>query len=191
MKKVVIGSLLVVLVAAAALFVYAQEKPRPSPHAVSMQRVGLTDITIDYHRPGVKGRTIWGDLVPYGMKEGNQYSNNNPFPWRAGANENTTFETSGNLLVEGKKLPAGKYGLHMIPGESEWVVIFNKVNDSWGSYAYDESKDALRVTVKSAPGEHKEWLAYEFDDLTTNSATVSLRWEKLRVPFKIAVDEDS
>ena len=154
-----------------------------------MQRVGLTDITIDYHRPGVKGRTIWGELVPYGLKEGNQYSNNKPFPWRAGANENTTFETSGNLLIEGKKLPSGKYGLHMIPGESEWVIIFNKVNDAWGSYSYDESQDALRVTVKSEEAPHKEWLSYEFDDLTTSSATVSLRWEKLRVPFKVAEDK--
>lgn len=188
-KKMSWSMLAIIAIAAAVLFVYAQEKPRPSPHAVSMQRVGLTDITIDYHRPGVKGRTIWGDLVPYGLKEGNQYSNNKPFPWRAGANENTTFETSGNLLVEGKKLPAGKYSLHMIPGESEWVIIFNTVNDAWGSYSYDESKDALRVTVKSEEAPHKEWLSYEFDDLTTSSATVSLRWDKVRVPFKVEEDK--
>jgi hypothetical protein len=193
MKKVLKWSVLLVLLTAISVVVIGQQgnKPRPSPKALTMQRVGATDITIDYSRPGVKGRVIWGELVPYGLSEGNQYSNNKPYPWRAGANENTTFETSGALLVEGQKLPAGKYGLHIIPGESEWIIIFNKVNDAWGSFSYDESQDALRVTVKPAAAEHQEWLAYEFDDLTDNSATVSLHWEKLKVPFKVQVDQGS
>lgn len=165
------------------------QKVRASQKAMVMQRIGSTDITIDFSRPGVKGRKIWGDLVPYGMAEGNQYSKGKPFPWRAGANENTTFETTSDLLVEGKKLPAGKYGLHMIPGKEEWVVIFSKVNDAWGSFSYDESQDALRVTVKPEAAPHKEWLTFGFTDLTANSATVYLWWEKLKVPFKVQLDE--
>ena len=91
------------------------------------------DITIDYSRPGVKGRKIWGALVPYGMNPGNKYSKDKPYPWRAGADENTTIEFKKNVLVEGKPLPAGKYGIHMIPGEKEWIIIFSKNNSAWAA----------------------------------------------------------
>lgn len=160
--------------------------PRPSLAATVSQRLGTdTDITIAYSRPGVKGRVIWGELVPHGLAEGNRYSDNKPFPWRAGANENTTFETTGDLMVEGQRLPAGKYSIHMIPAEGTWTVIFNKTNDAWGSYTYDEAQDALRVTVTPVDAPHQEWLAFGFDELAGTSATVFLHWEELKVPVRI------
>jgi hypothetical protein len=157
-----------------------------SLRAAVTQKLG-TDavVTIDYGRPGVKGRKIWGGLVPYGMNPGNQYSKNKPFPWRAGANENTTIEFNKNVLIEGKPLPAGKYGIHMIPGEKEWTIIFSKKNDAWGSFSYDQADDALRVTVTPVKAPHEEWLMFGFDDLAGTSATAYLHWEQLKVPFKI------
>ena len=123
----------------------AQEKKvRKSLMASVMQRLGVdTDITIVYSRPGVKGRTIWGELVPFGMNPGNKYSDNKPYPWRAGANENTTIEVSKDVLIEGEKLPAGKYSIHMIPSEKDWVIIFNKNSSGWGSFGYNQEEDAL------------------------------------------------
>src|SRR5216684_9349767 len=147
--------------------------PRDSQHAKIIQRVGITDITINYHRPLVKGRKVWGGLVPYGQV------------WRAGANENTTIEFTDPVTIEGKPLPKGIYGLHMIPGESEWTVIFSKNSTSWGSYTYDPAEDALRVSVKAQPAEHREELIYDFEKLTPESTTVTLRWEKVAVPFKV------
>jgi hypothetical protein len=163
-------------------------KVAASLKASVMQRLGTDcDITIDYSRPGVKGRKIWGDLVPYGMNPGNQYSKNKPYPWRAGANENTTIEFKKDVLVEGKPLPAGKYGLHMIPGEKDWTIIFSKNNADWGSFTYNQDEDALRVTVTPVKGPHQEWLIFGFDDLAGTSATAYLHWEQLKVPFKIEV----
>jgi hypothetical protein len=164
-----------------------QEKEvRKSLMASVMQRLGVdTDITIVYSRPGVKGRKIWGELVPFGMAPGNEYSNNNPYPWRAGANENTTIEFSKDVLVEGNKLPAGKYGIHMIPSEKDWTIIFSKNSEGWGSFAYNKDEDALRITVTPVEAPHKEWLSYGFDNLDGTSATACLHWEKLKVPFKI------
>jgi hypothetical protein len=161
---------------------------RPSLQASVMQRLGTnTDITILYGRPGVKGRKIWGELVPFGMSPGSQYSQGKPFPWRAGANENTTIELSKDVLIEGKKLAAGKYGVHMIPSQKEWTVIFSKNNSGWGSYSYDPKDDALRVTVTPVKAPHMEWLMYGFDDLAGTSATAFLHWESLKVPLKIEV----
>jgi hypothetical protein len=166
---------------------FAQEsKVRPSLKGSVTQRLGTDgDITIDYSRPGVKGRKIWGDLVPYGLAPGTKYSKDKPYPWRAGANENTTIEFKKNVLVEGKPLPAGKYGLHMIPSEKDWIIIFSKNSTAWGSYTYDQAEDALRVTVTPVKAPHQEWLEYGFDDLAGTSATAYLRWEQLKVPFKI------
>jgi hypothetical protein len=159
---------------------------RKSLKASVTQRLGLdSDITIDYSRPGVKGRKIWGELVPYGMTPGNEYSKGNPFPWRAGANENTTIEFNKDVLIEGNKFPAGKYGIHMIPSEKEWIIIFSKNNAAWGSYAYSQEEDALRVTVTPVEAPHQEWLIFGFEDLAGTSASAFLHWEKLKVPFKI------
>jgi tetratricopeptide (TPR) repeat protein len=150
--------------------------PRDSQHAKVLQRVGITDITINYHRPLVKGRKVWGGLVPYGQV------------WRAGANENTTIEFSDPVSVEGKPLAKGTYGLHMLPTENEWTIIFSKTAAAWGSFTYNQAEDALRVTVKPRSAEMKEALAYEVDDVTPTSAIFTLRWEKLAVPFKVEVD---
>jgi tetratricopeptide (TPR) repeat protein len=155
---------------------YNIEAPRVSQRATVSQRLGITDVSIVYHRPLVKGRKIWGDVVPYGQV------------WRAGANEGTLFTISDDATVEGKPLPKGVYGLHMLPTDGTWTVIFSKDSTSWGSFSYDEKEDALRVTVKPAPAEMHEALAYDFDDLKPDSAVVTLRWDKLAVPFKVAVD---
>jgi len=164
---------------------------RPSLKASVMQRLGIdTDITIEYSRPGVKGRKIWGELVPYGLAPGNKYSNDKPFPWRAGANENTTIEFSKDVLIEGNKLPAGKYGIHMIPSEKDWIIIFSKNNSGWGSFAYNQEEDALRVTVTPTETPHQEWLIFGFGNLAGTSATAFLLWEKLMVPFKIELPKE-
>jgi hypothetical protein len=153
--------------------------PDVSQLAVTKQRVGLTDITINYHRPLVNARKIWGGLVPLGEV------------WRGGANENTTIEVSDPVSVEGQPLPKGIYGLHMIPTADAWTVIFSKMSTAWGSYTYNQAEDALRVTVKPRPNEMEEALEYEFEDLKPDSATVTLKWEKIAVPFKIAVSDDA
>jgi hypothetical protein len=190
MKKVKITALC--LMALASVFAinfkaHSQGNSIPkSPHAVVTQRIGLdADITFDYSRPGVKGRKIWGELEPYGMHPGNKYSKDKPYPWRVGANKNTTIESNKDLLIEGKKLPAGKYGLHMIPSKTTWVVIFNKRNDDWGSYSYDQNEDALRIEVTPEKADNMEWLFLGFEDLADNSATAFMHWEKLKVSFKI------
>lgn len=168
---------------------WAQEKkPRLSLKASVSQTIGTdTQITIVYSRPGVKGRKIWGDLVPWGFAKDPERPNIKPFPWRAGANENTTIEFSKDVTVNGKDLPAGKYGLHMIPGEKEFVIIFSKTNDAWGSFSYDQANDALRITVTPTEAPYEEWLRYGFDDLAGTSATAYLQWEKKRIPFTIAI----
>jgi hypothetical protein len=192
MKRIYIGTLFT-LVASILLtlpsLTQGQDKEiRKSLRASVTQTLGVdTDITFEFGRPGVKGRTIWGDLEPYGMHPGNKYSDNKPYPWRAGADENTTITVSKDVKVDGKNLAAGKYSVHMIPSEGEWTVIFNKKNDGWGSYAYDEKEDALRVIVKPVQASHQEWLTFGFDDLAGTSATAFLHWEKLKVPFKIEV----
>lgn len=171
---------------------FAQENQVPASLKASiMQRLGIdTDITIVYSRPGVKGRKIWGELVPYGMAPGNKYSNDKPYPWRAGANENTTIEFSKDVLIEGNKLAAGKYGIHMIPSKEDWVIIFSKNNSAWGSFAYNQEEDALQVTVTPVEAPHQEWLKYGFDHLAGTSATAFLYWEKLKVPFKIELPKE-
>jgi tetratricopeptide (TPR) repeat protein len=155
---------------------FVLDLPRPSQHAVVTQRIGITDITINYHRPLVNGRKVWGGLVPYGQV------------WRAGANENTIIEFSTPVTIEGQSLAAGEYGLHMLPGENEWTVIFSKNSTSWGSFTYDKAEDALRVSVKPQATEMHEALTYDFDDLKADSTVATLRWEKVAVPFKIAVN---
>jgi hypothetical protein len=150
--------------------------PRQSQHAVVKQRIGITDITVNYHRPLANGRQVWGKLVPYGQV------------WRAGANENTTITFSDPVTIEGQPLDKGTYGLHMIPGENQWTVIFSKNSTSWGSFTYKQDEDALRVTVKPQIAEPHDALAYDFDDVKSDSTVVTLRWEKVAVPFKIAVN---
>jgi len=152
-----------------------QEKVRISPKASVSQTVGFTDITISYSRPGVKGRKIWGGLVPYDKV------------WRAGANEATKITFSTDVMIEGKKLSAGSYGFFTIPGKNEWTLIFNKVADQWGAFEYNEAEDALRINVKPEKGNFTEWLRYEITKTGDNTAAISLEWENLKVPFKVEV----
>jgi Protein of unknown function (DUF2911) len=154
----------------------ALDLPLASQRASVSQRLGLTTIEIQYHRPLTRGRKVWGDLVPWGQV------------WRAGANENTLIAFSDPVTVEGQPLAKGSYGLHMIPTESSWTVIFSKNSTSWGSFSYDEKEDALRVTVKPAASEMHEALTYDFDELAPDSAVVTMRWEKVAVPVRISVD---
>eukprot|EP00388_Colpodella_angusta_P008004 GDKJ01022168.1.p1 GENE.GDKJ01022168.1~~GDKJ01022168.1.p1 ORF type:complete len:369 (-),score=70.39 GDKJ01022168.1:1826-2932(-) len=154
------------------------------------ERVGLTDVTINYHRPGVKGREgkIWGQLVHYGFADLG-FGTSLAAPWRAGANENTTISFSTPVKIEGQALPAGKYGLMMAVQENEVTVIFTKNTTSWGSYYYDEKEDALRVKVKPQKEQaFVERLKFEFLDQTEASATIALLWEKWKIPFKVEVD---
>ncbi len=150
--------------------------PTLSQRAVVTQRIGLTDITIVYYEPLVGGRELWGKIIPYGKV------------WRAGANQNTTITFTDDVSVEGKPLPAGTYGLHLIPNADRWTIIFSNNSTSWGSFSYDEKEDALRVDVTPHPAEFREALTYTFDDIKPESAAATLRWEKLAVPFQISVD---
>jgi Protein of unknown function (DUF2911) len=146
-----------------------EQQNRPSPAAKATGKIGGANITIAYSSPAVKGRTVWGDLVPYGKV------------WRAGANEATTFETDKDITVEGKTLPAGKYAFFVIPNEKEWTVIFNKTAAQWGAYKYDEKQDALRVEAKSEKSkEFNERLKY-----TVEKDGIALFWENMKVPVKV------
>ena len=159
-------------------FVPAQEVeyPRASPKAVITQTVGTTTVTVTYSRPGVKGREIWGKLVPYGE------------PWRTGANEATTINFTDPVMVEGQKLDAGTYAFFTVPATGDWTVVFSKQTDLWGSMGYKPEMDALRVTVKPAAASPVEWMQFAFADLSDLGATLELRWEKLLVPVKFTVD---
>lgn len=150
--------------------------PRASQHALVQQRIGLTDISINYHRPLANGRQVWGKLVPYGQV------------WRAGANENTTITFTDPVTIEGQSLDKGTYGLHMIPGQDQWTIIFSKNSSSWGSFTYKQDEDALRVTVKPQMTDMHDALAYDFDDVKPDSAVVTMRWEKVAVPFKVHIN---
>ena len=155
---------------------FVLDLPLQSQRAEVSQRIGLTEITINYHRPLVNGRKVWDGLVPYGKV------------WRAGANFNTTISFSDPVQIEGKPLDKGTYGLHMIPNADQWTIIFSKNSTSWGAFTYDEKEDALRVTVKPKPADMHNALTYDFADLQKDSAVIELEWEKIAVPFKVSVD---
>ena len=139
--------------------------PSASPRAQISQRVGLTDIEVTYHRPAVKGRKVWGGLVPFGQV------------WRAGADENTVVAFDTPVSVGGTTLPAGRYGLHMLPTEGAWTVIFISQAHAWGSFSYDAKEDRARVQVQPVATEPTERLAYTFDEPSDQGVTLSLRWE--------------
>ncbi len=166
-----------VLALSTGVFAQARLAPPPaSPRAAATQTIGVSDVTITWNRPGVKGRTIWGELVPWDEM------------WRAGANENTTISFQHPVQIEGQRLAAGTYGLHMLPTQKDWTVVFSRNSTSWGSYSYTAEEDALRVTVKPVSAPMTEWLTYEFTELAPDAATLTLRWEKLAVPLHLHVD---
>lgn len=158
--------------------------------AVVSEQVGLTQVTVTYHRPAVNKREgkIWGGLVHKGFVD-QGFGSGKPAPWRAGANENTVIEFETDVKIEGQNLPKGRYGLFIAYDPAESIVIFSKRSDAWGSFFYDEKEDVLRVKVKPQPLDKSvEFLKYEFSDSTPNSAIIALSWEKLSIPFKVEVD---
>lgn len=152
------------------------EVPRQSPSASVTQTIGTTKITVDYHRPGVKGRTIWGGLVPYDA------------PWRMGANEATTITFSDPVRIAGTEVPAGKYSLFAVPKRDKWTLILNKDPNQWGAYGYDATKDLVRVDVAPVAAPHTEWMRFTVDPVTPSSAVVTLNWENVAIPLNIDVD---
>ena len=209
-KRLSLFHLAILLAVGCAGHAFAQQpslaiKPiRPSQKASVMQTIGVTDITITYSRPAVKGRTIFAD-APASMEErakgeatlDNQNERKPGEPivpynhvWRAGANEATMFQVTDDVLINGQPLKAGIYSLHTVPGKDEWTVIFNGDAGQWGSFTYDNKKDVLRVKTKpQAASDNQEWLMYSFDPVSENSATVNIRWEKVRVPFTVEVKD--
>jgi hypothetical protein len=159
------------------------------------QWIGLVEVNVTYNAPKVTApdgtdRTgkIWGQLVPYGMANLGFGTCGDQCPWRAGANENTVFRVSHDVKVEGQPLPAGSYGLFMIPGQEEWTVIFSKNSTSWGAFFYNAAEDTLRVKVKPKKCEYNHWLTYEFIERLPDRATVALKWEYLEVPLTVTVE---
>jgi Protein of unknown function (DUF2911) len=157
------------------------------------QHIGPVVITVEYSSPrvnradlGDRRGKVWGKLVPYGTADLG-FGTCKECPWRAGANENTTFAVNRDVTVEGQSLPAGTYGLHMIPGPEEWTIIFSKDSTSWGSFFYDAYRDALRVKAKPGKAPYNEFLTYEFTDREPDKATLALRWEELELPIRIQV----
>lgn len=152
---------------------------RVSPRASIEETIGLTDVTISYSRPGVKGRKIWGELVPYNKV------------WRAGANEATKITFSTDVKINGKRLPAGSYGFFIIPTTKDWTIIFNKIADQWGAFTYNEAQDALRLSATPGQAIYHEWLSYSFENMkvtpngSPNSAVVYMKWDKIKLPFTI------
>lgn len=197
--------MLLFLVLNAASFTLAQTPsvrlPRPSQKASVMQTIGITDLTITYSRPGVKGRKIWGEAPPAASKGAATLDDSNarlkgapivPYGhlWRTGANEATVFAVTDDVLINGQKLSAGTYSLHTIPGKKEWTIVFNSDSGQWGSFFYDEKKDALRVTAKPQQvKDNQEWLLYSIPVVTANSAQVLIRWEKAAVPFTVEIPD--
>ena len=193
MRKLAI-TMAAMLVASAAMAQITLPPNGDNQQASVTQYIGPVKVTIDYHSPNVhapngtdrRGKIFGTDVAHYGLKDLG-YGTCKACPWRAGANENTVFTVSHDVQIEGKRLPAGAYGLFMIAGPEEWTLIFSKNSASWGSYYYDAAEDALRVNVKPAKSEYHEWLAYEFTDRETDHATAALKWEDLQVPFTVSV----
>lgn len=154
------------------------------------ERIGITDVTVSYDRPAVKGREgkIWGQLVPVGYTDLN-FGTSKASPWRAGANECTTIEFSTDVTIESQPLAKGKYGFFIAYDPAQSTLIFSKNTTNWGGYYYDPKDDVLRVNIKPVNTDHSaEWLKYEFTNQTETAATISLQWEKMSFPFKVEVD---
>ena len=153
--------------------------PLASPKATVSQTIGLTQVSVNYHTPSVRGREVWGNLVPYGKI------------WRTGANEATLVSFSDDVVVQGEKLPAGTYSLFTIPETHDnWTIIFNKNPNQWGAFDYKESEDVLRVPVQAIPAEFHETFFFSFTNIKPTSGELNINWEKVRIPIKIEVEVD-
>lgn len=171
MKKLILGIALLT-----GLSAIAQELPQPSPTSVVKQKVGLTDVDVTYSRPSAKGRTIFGELVPFNEM------------WRTGANANTIIEFSTEVNFGGTPVKAGKYSLFTIPGKGEWTIVLNSKTNMWGTGNYSKVNDVARVTVESGSTSNTETFTMSMDNLTGESADLSLAWEKTKVSIPIKVD---
>jgi hypothetical protein len=196
MRRALIASAIALLVTSAAFAGLTLPPDGDNQHSTVTQHIGLVTVTIDYHSPDVhapdgKDRrgNIWGKLVPYGYTD-DAFGTCSQCPWRAGANENTTFTVSHDVKIEGQPLPAGSYGLHILTAAppEDWTLIFSKNSKSWGAFFYDPAEDQLRVKVKPGKSEYHEWLTYEFTDRDPDHATAALKWEDVEVPWNITVD---
>lgn len=198
------AALFVLCLAASASAQVLIPVPRPSQKASVMQRIGAVDVTINYSRPGVKGRKIWGDPLPEqtaSVKGEATLDNQNQRPknavivpyghvWRTGADDATLFVVTDEVLINGQKLAGGTYSLHTIPGKDEWTIVFNGTSNQWGSFNYDPAKDTLRVKAKPAwVNDNQEFLAFNIDPIGEDSAQVNIRWEKINVPFTVKVPD--
>jgi tetratricopeptide (TPR) repeat protein len=154
----------------------AQDLPTPSPLGKVEQRVGLTDVAIEYSRPGVKGRTIFGDLLPYDSL------------WRTGANAATKISFSTDVKIEGKEVKAGEYAMFSIPSKDKWIIAFNKDTKQGGTGNYKKELDVLRITVTPVTTPLRETLTFTIDNVSDGSADVTLNWEKTAVSFKVTMD---
>ena len=161
-----------------AQFEFPVEVPQQSQLASVSQTVGVTNIEVDYSRPSVRGREIFGKLIPYGKV------------WRAGANANTTITFSTEVSIDGQTIPAGKYGFHIIPNKGNWTIILNKENEAWGSYFYNQEEDVLRFEVSPKEVAMTEQVTFDFSDVEKNSTVLNLSWATSEISFKINVDTD-
>ena len=155
---------------------YRLDLPLDSPHASVSQDVALATFSVEYHRPGVNGRVVFGGLVPWDSV------------WRAGANENTVFTATSPFTFGGRALPAGRYGVFMIPGHSEWTVILSRMSTAWGAFSYDRAEDAVRVTASPKAAGFTERLQYAFEDPTETAVTLTMRWDKVAVSVPVTID---
>jgi hypothetical protein len=178
LRPIVLGAALVLVAGAAQAQNFRLVTPKESPRATLSQTLGLTDISVTYDRPAVNNRKIWGGLVPHDTV------------WRAGANENTVFAMTSPVTIGGTELPAGRYGLSMIPTAGQWTVIFSHEANAWGAFSYDPKEDALRIQVQPKELPFEERLQYTFEDVTPNSSTLVLHWEKVGVPIPIQVNTE-
>ncbi len=175
-KLSLFGALLLLTAPVLAQSQFGWVMPLDSPAATVAQTIGVTDITVKYHRPLAKGRKVFGGLEPYGKV------------WRAGANDATTIAFSTDVKIEGQPLPAGTYALFMLPTETEWTIIFNKTAKQWGAFNYKEADDALRIKVTPTAGEHQEVLQYSFPTASNEATQLVMHWDKLKVAFTISAD---
>jgi len=176
-KEITMKKILLTILLAISSQIFSQiDLPRLSPKAAVSQTIGYTEISVEYSRPSVHGRKIWGDLVPYNKV------------WRTGANEATVIQFTTDVSINGNKIPAGRYSLFTIPNEKEWTIIFNKVDKQWGAFNYKEDQDLIRFNVTPTENEFVESLIYYFSDITSNSVLLNIAWEKIKVSFKIEVD---
>ena len=154
----------------------AIQLPQASPATTVAQAVGISNVTVTYHSPAVKGRKVWGDLVPYAKV------------WRLGANDATTLELTHDATINGNKVPAGKYALFAIPNQNEWTYVLNKQHKQWGAYFYKQEEDQLRFNVKPETAEFREWFDIDLVPVSDRALRVDVAWEKVRVPFTIEFD---